>query len=124
MQAIARFFQDGGTFMYPIACVLAVSLVLAVERTIVLSMAWRRSHEIWKNVKPALQKGSIEEACQVVQGSRSPLAILLSHALERWTVHGTQAQLEIAMDEAVLEIVPMLQKRIHYLALFANISML
>jgi biopolymer transport protein ExbB len=36
MDTIIRFFQEGGTFMYPIAIILAIGLAVTLERFIFL----------------------------------------------------------------------------------------
>ena len=38
-EPIARFFQEGGFFMYPIAAVLVLGIAIAIERYWYLSVA-------------------------------------------------------------------------------------
>ena len=39
IDTIVRFFQEGGSFMYPIAIVLVLGIAIAIERFIYLSLA-------------------------------------------------------------------------------------
>jgi len=45
---VVRFFQDGGSFMLPIAIVLAIGLAIAVERFIVLTGAKLANQKAFK----------------------------------------------------------------------------
>ena len=44
---IVKLFQAGGTFMYPILIVLAIGLVIAVERFIYLIRTEKATTSVW-----------------------------------------------------------------------------
>ena len=62
--AIVRFFQEGGVFMYPIVIVLAIGIAIAIERFTYLSLAGANSRRVWKKLTPLLQNGRLNEAAE------------------------------------------------------------
>ena len=53
---IVRFFQDGGTFMYPIAIVLVCGLAIAIERWLFLTGAKMSNRKAFDQLMPLLKK--------------------------------------------------------------------
>lgn len=122
--AIVRFFQDGGIFMYPIVVVLAFGIAIAIERYLYLSMFRARNQSAWKKVMPLLQEGKLSEAQGYVQNSKSAISTILSNGLGRVSSARDRDDIELAMEEGMLETVPRLEKRTPYLATLANIATL
>ena len=52
---IVRFFQDGGTFMYPIAIVLVCGLAIAIERYLFLTAAKMSNRKAFNQLMPPLK---------------------------------------------------------------------
>ncbi len=122
---VVRFFQEGGFFMYPIMLVLAVGLAVAIERYIYLSMCKQSNMRIWDRILPMLQAGKYQEAVHEVAKSKSSVARILLYGLSTRMGSGRRtSDIEYAMEEGMLEIVPRLEKRTPYLATFANICTL
>lgn len=117
---IVRFFQDGGLFMYPIVVVLAFGLAIAIERSIYLSVFRRRNQKAWNTLMPLLQAGQLSEADRYTRHSRSALGAILGYGLERRFSSRGRDDIELAMEEGMLEVMPRLEKRTHYLATLAN----
>ena len=122
--AIVRFFQDGGLFMYPIMLVLGIGLAIAIERWLYLSASKTRNRMIWKKLAPLLQKGGFKEAANLVSQSKSAIATILSYGFARIETARRRDDIEKAMEESLMEVMPRLEKRTHYLATFANIATL
>lgn len=118
--AIVRFFQDGGLFMYPIVVVLAFGLAIAIERYIYLSVFRLRNQNTWSKIMPMLQAGKLDEASHYTKQSRSALSTILGYGLERRASSRDRDEIEQAMEEGLLEVMPRLEKRTHYLATLAN----
>lgn len=122
---VVGFFQEGGFFMYPIMLVLAAGLAIAVERYLYLSAARMSNMKVWDRILPILQAGKYREAVTEVAKSKSAVARILLYGLTTRMGAGRRTtDIESAMEEGMLEIVPRLEKRTGYIATFANISTL
>jgi len=121
---IARFFQDGGHFMYPIAVVAVLGIAIAVERYVYLTLVRSRNRETWQQVEPMLAQGNFRQATQVASASESAIGQILSYGLARVQGARTREDVEKAMEESLMGILPKLEKRTHYLATFANLATL
>lgn len=122
--AIVRFFQTGGPFMYPILIVFGFGLAIAIERWIKLNVAKRRNRKTWHELQPVLQDGDFDRAREMAASSDTELAMVLSLGLSRQGSVRRRDDIEIAMEEGMMEVIPQLEKRTHYLALFSNMSTL
>ncbi|NNF66621.1 MAG: MotA/TolQ/ExbB proton channel family protein [Gammaproteobacteria bacterium] len=122
--ACVRFFQEGGVFMYPIVIVLAIGGAIAIERFAYLSFAGANSRRVWKRVTPLLQSGRLKEAADVARDSKSAIGNVLNYGFERIKTARRRDDIEKAMEESMLDVLPRLEKRTHYLATFANLATL
>jgi biopolymer transport protein ExbB/TolQ len=122
--AIVQFFQSGGVFMYPIMIVLALGLAIALERWLYLTYAKRSNQRLWKKLAPMLQSGNFRQAMSSVESSKTAISKILSYGLSRLGTSRRRDDLEMAMEEGLMEAIPRLEKRTHYLATFANIATL
>jgi len=122
--SVLRFFQSGGPFMYPILLVLAFGVAIAIERYIYLTYARTRNRGIWKRVLPLLESGNYAAARDVILHSDAAVSRILGYGLNRAEHRGSGEEIQMAMEEGLLEFVPRLEKRTHYLATLANIATL
>ena len=122
--SIVRFFQEGGLFMYPIMLVLAVGTAVAIERYIYLTVSRATNRRMWDQVVPILKSGKYPQALTMVSNSQSAIATVLSYGLSRIKSARKREDIEMAMEEGLMEMIPRLEKRTHYLATFANIATL
>lgn len=122
--AIVTFFQQGGLFMYPIVLVLALGLAIAIERWVYLTMTTAKNKAIWNKVAPLLKAGNIAGAVQVTSRSKGAIAQILTYGLNRVQSARRREDVEQAMEESLMEVMPRLEKRTHYLATFANVATL
>ncbi len=119
--AIVRFFQMGGFFMFPILLVLAVGLAIAFERWVQLNRAQAANKKNWDELYPVLVKGEFDKARELANKDKSSMAQMLVVGLARQGAVRRREDIEIAMEESMMEIIPELEKRTPYLALFSNI---
>src|SRR3972149_12259393 len=121
---VVNFFQSGGIFMYPILLTLALGTAIIIERLIYLSKAKVGEKVLWQKVKAAVAGGRLKEAVQLCEGSRAPLCQVLKSGREK--IHGPWSQEELrgSMEEVILEVVPALERRTHYLPTLANVATL
>ena len=124
IETMVRFFQTGGTFMYPILIVFAIGLAIATERFIKLSTVSRANRKVWVEVHPMLEEGDFDKARELIADDTSTIASLLNMGLARQGSVRRRDDIEIAMEESMMEIIPQLEKRTPYVALFSNISTL
>jgi biopolymer transport protein ExbB len=122
--SIVEFFVKGGAFMYPIALVFAAGVAIAIERWVYLTVASTRNHQLWRQVVPMLQQGNFRGAVAVCQKSNAAIGRILNYGLARVESARRRDDVEKAMEESLMEVLPRLEKRTHYLSTFANLATL
>jgi biopolymer transport protein ExbB len=122
--SIIGFFVAGGPFMYPILAVFAFGTAIAIERYVTLTLVRARNQSVWTQVQPALASGDFDKARQLTGKDSSAICQLLSMGLALQGAVRRREDIEIAMEESMMEIIPQLEKRTPYLALAANIATL
>ncbi len=122
--AIVRFFQGGGEFMIPIALVAALGIAIAIERYIYLSIVSIRNRSLWNDLTPLLAQGDFKRAVAITSKSSAAIGTILNYGLARIQSARRRDDIEKAMEESLMEIVPRLEKRTHYLGTFANMATL
>ncbi len=124
IESIISFFQTGGAFMYPILIVFAVGVSIATERYIKLMSVKNQNKKVWDDVHPILETGEFEKARGLLKEDESAIGGLLNMGLARQGSVRRRDDIEIAMEESMMEIIPQLEKRTPYVALFSNIATL
>jgi biopolymer transport protein ExbB len=124
MDAIISFFQTGGAFMYPILFVFAFGIAIAIERYVKLTIVRNANRSMWDKLHPVLVEGNFEAAREMTEKNNSTISHLLSAGLELQGAVRRRDDIEIAMEETMMEIIPQLEKRTPYVALFSNIATL
>jgi len=122
--AIVRFFQDGGWIMYPIVLVLAIGVSIAVERWIFLTRTSASNQRVWNSIVPLLKAGNFPQVAAITRESGTAIGTILTYGLDRVRSARRREDIEQAMEESLMEVVPRLERRTHYLATFANIATL
>ena len=122
--SIIGFFVTGGPFMYPILVVFAVGAAIAIERYVTLTRVTARNQSLWSQVQPALVEGDFDRARELTSEDDSTISRLLSMGLDRQGAVRRREDIEIAMEESMMEIIPQLEKRTPYVALASNIATL
>jgi biopolymer transport protein ExbB len=121
---IVKFFQTGGTFMYPILLVLALGLAIAIERFIFIMQTQGKTKKIWGQIVPMLKAQDYDRALKLTETAKTPLAVMLNYGFARKSTNASREVIESAMEEGMMEVLPDLEERTHYLATFANIATL
>jgi len=122
--SIVNFFVQGGAFMFPILLVAAVGAAIAVERYITLTRQGARNRAAWARYEPALMRGEFDKAREMTSKDDTVISRLLSIGLALQGSVRRRDDVEKAMEESMMESIPLLQKRTHYLATFANLATL
>ena len=121
---IVNFFKQGGAFLYPIAAVFAIGLGFAVERFIYLHRVAGANRKLWAQLAPLLKTGNFRKAMEIAEKSDSALSTIMRYGISRVATARRKEDIEKAMEESLIEVIPALEKRTHYLATLANIGML
>jgi len=121
LNTAVKFFQDCGLFIYPSILIMSLGLAIAIERFVFLTRARSENRKVWAQVLPMLQSGQFKEAHLVTGRSDAAIGKIVSYGLARMQSPGRREDLDAAMEEGMMEIVPRLEKRTHYIATFANV---
>ena len=116
-----KFFQDCGLFIYPSILIMALGLAIAIERFMFLTRARTENRKVWAEVLPVLQKGQFKDAQGMTARSDAAVGKIVNYGLTRMQSPGRREDFDAAMEEGMMEIVPRLEKRTHYIATFANV---
>lgn len=121
---VVRFFQGGGIMMFPIAVVFGLGVAIATERYVYLQLVASRNRRLWNQIVPLLAQGNFRQVVQITSKSDSAIGQILNYGLARIQAARRRDDIEKAMEESLMEVVPRLEKRTHYLATFANLATL
>jgi biopolymer transport protein ExbB/TolQ len=121
---VVAFFQEGGVFMYPIALVMAIGLAIAMERFFFLAKETRASRRDYDAILPLLKQKRVRELGEIAAKSKSAVCRIMADGLARMNSTRRRADIEFAMEEQLLEVLPSIERRTPYLATFANIATL
>ena len=122
--SIVGFFASGGLFMLPILIVFAVGAAIATERYITLTRVTKTNRDAWERIQPLLAKGDFDKAREATRDQEATVSQLLNTGLSLQGAVRRREDIEIAMEENMMEIVPRLEKRTPYVALASSIATL
>jgi len=122
--SIVKSFTAGGAFMYPILFVVAIATAITIERYITLAKMGARNRRTWSRVEPVLSSGDFDKMRELTGKDDSPMARVLNMGLALQGGVRRRDDVEKAIQESMMEIVPQLEKRTHYLATAANVATL
>jgi biopolymer transport protein ExbB len=111
--------------MYPIAVISAFSLAIVIERLFYYYMHCRiNAKALLTQIVRLIRNNEVEHARQLCSKTKSPLALILESAVYHFQQNEPDQEIQNAVDEVALRELPRIQRRTHYLSLFANISTL
>lgn len=122
--SVIKFIQDGGFFMYPILLILFLGLGIVIERALYLAKVVSTNKTIWNEVYPLISKGQLKPALDKVKNSETAIGRILTNGLSRSLGARRVEDVETAMEEGLMEVMPRLEARTSYVATFANIATL
>lgn len=118
---VVKFFQDSGVFIYFSLLIMAVGVAIAVERHLFLARARRDNRKMWDELLPMLQNGKFQQVFGVTQRTETAIGKIVNNGIARLKSARRREDIDAAMEEGMMEIVPRLEKRTHYIATFANV---
>lgn len=110
--------------MYPILIVMGLGIAIIIDRFTYLMRTDRSIRNTWDEIVPMLRARDYVRARKLVEGLNNPMSRVLSYGFSRLNPSVRREQLEAAMEEGVMEVVPELSLRTHYLAMLANVATL
>ncbi|NLL15057.1 MAG: MotA/TolQ/ExbB proton channel family protein [Fibrobacter sp.] len=125
MEQISRFFQEGGVWMYPLVAVSVFAFAVSMERVFYYYIHCRiNAKALLTQITRHVRNGDVEKARQICARTKSPLSVILESALWHYQQQEPDQEIQNAIDEVALRELPRIQRRTHYLSLFANIATL
>jgi biopolymer transport protein ExbB/TolQ len=125
LEFIIYNFKAGGVFMYAILLVLACGTAIIIERTLALFIRSRiNARMLWRQIEKHVEDDKLVEAINLCQGRQAPLARVFTAGLQKAQHGNTPQEVKNGVEEVMLEVLPILEKRIHYLYSLSNVSTL
>ena len=125
MEQVGRFFQEGGVWMYPLVVVSVFAFAVSMERIVYYYIHCRiYAKALLTQITRHVRNGDVEKARQICARTKSPLSVILESALWHFQQQEPDQEIQNAIDEVALRELPRIQRRTHYLSLFANIATL
>ena len=121
---VVKFFQDGGFFMFPVLVILGVGTAIAVERYVTLSREVSKNRKSWAQLEPLVLKGDFDRARDLASKDDSTISRILGQGLARQGAVRRRDDIELAMQQSLVSILPRLEQRTQYLSTFANMATL
>ncbi len=121
---VVGFFQEGGVFMYPIALVMGVGVAIALERFAYLVKETHANRRDYDAILPLLRQKRLREVAELAKRSKSAVCRIVADGVARMSTTRRRQDIEYAMEEQLLEVLPAIERRTPYLATFANIATL
>ena len=75
-------------------------------------------------VQPLLSRGDLEQSERLVKDSDTAIGRILANGIAQSRAENKRSEVEVATEEGLMEVLPAIEKRTHYLATFSNLSVL
>jgi biopolymer transport protein ExbB len=124
MGAVAEFFTAGGVWMYPIAAMSIIAVAIVVERSIFLFFRYNiNGNAFMAQIQKLVMANNIDRAIKLCNAAP---AAALPKVIKAGLTRANKGEIEIqnAVEEATLEVVPSIQKRTNALQAVANLATL
>jgi biopolymer transport protein ExbB len=118
----ARFMVEGGVFMWIILVVWCVGIAICFERIKAYFSYDIDGKSLMGNIKKHVIGNQVQDAIQSCSESKSLNAFVMKNGLKR--ANQSKEQIQDALEASILETAPLIEKRLGYLALAANLSTL
>lgn len=123
---LSNSFQAGGIFMYAILFVLALGTAIGCERVLTLFFRIQvNARDHWNRISKKIKEQRLDQALEICQGIHTPIGKVWNSGLQgALSVEGTGKDIEDVVEETMLEVIPLLEKRVHYLYTLSNVATL
>jgi biopolymer transport protein ExbB/TolQ len=124
MGDFAKFYQDGGGFMHAIAICAILGAGVMIERFIFLFFRFNiNGGQFFNQIQKLVMANNIDRAIKLCNAAdKAALARVVKAGLTR--ANKSEADISAAVEEAMLEVGPAINKRVAMIAAIANVSTL
>jgi biopolymer transport protein ExbB len=123
MQALAQFLEQGGTLMYVNLAVSVVVLAMIIDRLIFfLLKSSVNARAFLEQIRKLVLANNVDRAVKLCSATAAPVAQVAKAGLQR--VHRGEIAVAQAIEESLVDVTPMLKKRVQILWSLANIATL
>lgn len=124
MGNFAKFYQDGGPFMHAIAACAVLGAGVMIERFIFLFFRFNiNGGQFFNQIQKLVMANNIDRAIKLCNAAdKAALARVVKAGLTR--ANKTEADISAAIEEALLEVGPAINKRVSMLAAIGNVATL
>lgn len=122
IQWSAKFMIEGGIFMWVILAVWCFGIAISAERWFKYSKYQMDGKSLMATIRKHVVTNQVQEAIQCCSETTALLPFVMKNGLKR--ANQNKDQVQDALEASILEVVPMIESRISYLALMANLSTL
>jgi biopolymer transport protein ExbB len=124
MGDFATFYANGGVWMHPISLCAILGLAVLVERFIFLFFRFNiNGAQFFNQVQKLVMANNIDRAIKLCNAAdKAALARVLKAGLTR--ANKSESDISAAIEEAILEVTPSVNKRVSMLPAIANIATL
>jgi biopolymer transport protein ExbB len=122
---LLQAFHEGGAMMYAILILGLFSLAITIERIVFLYMKTNLNKEFFfKSLTASLLNGDLQGMVLLCDQNRAPVSAVIKTCLIRLINHGSDADIQAALDEGAITEVPKIERRIGFLAVIGNVATL
>lgn len=124
MGDFATFYANGGVFMHTIAICAVLGLAVTVERFIFLFFRFNiNGQQFFNQIQKLVMANNIDRAIKLCNAAdKAALARVVKAGLTR--ANKTESDISSAIEEAILEVSPSINKRVSTMPAVANIATL
>jgi biopolymer transport protein ExbB len=122
IQWAAYFMESGGVFMWIILVVWCIGVGIAAERFLNYLKYDIDGKSLMNNIKKFVIGNQVQDAIQSCSESKALLPFVMKNGLKR--ANQQKDQIQDALEASILEVTPLIERRLSYLALCANLSTL
>jgi biopolymer transport protein ExbB len=124
MGDFATFYANGGVWMHPISLCAILGLAVLVERFIFLFFRFNiNGPQFFNQIQKLVMANNIDRAIKLCNAAdKAALARVLKAGLTR--ANKSESDISAAIEEAILEVGPAINKRVSMLPAIANIATL
>jgi biopolymer transport protein ExbB len=124
MGDFATFYANGGVWMHPISLCAILGLAVLVERFIFLFFRFNiNGPQFFNQIQKLVMANNIDRAIKLCNAAdKAALARVLKAGLTR--ANKSESDISAAIEEAILEVTPAINKRVSMIPAIANIATL
>ena len=122
MQGLQEFFQKGGFFLYLNFVCSAVVVGIIVERVLYFFNRSVNAKAFLEQIRKLVAANNVDRAIKLCSATEAPIARVAKAGLSR--IHKGEAAVAAAIEETLVDVTPLLKKRIQILWSLANIATL